>query len=122
MKKNTLLLLIAHGSRKAQANEEVRQLAQQLENLRREKVIACFLEHGAPSISEGIDLAIQESPESILALPYFLTAGRHVQEDLQSILEEKARAHPGTPIRLAPYLGSHPQLATLLAQIAEENL
>ncbi len=121
MKNNTLLLLIAHGSRKTEANEEVRQLAQQLSLLLGQKAIACFLEHGTPSISEGVDLALQESPKAILALPYFLTAGRHVQEDLQGILKEKSQTCPQTPIRLAPYLGSHPQLAALLAQIAKEN-
>jgi len=117
--KNVVVVLVAHGSRKPEANLEVHQLAEKLEVQAGRPVQACFLELGEPSIPEGIDLALKKSPKEIWVLPYFLVQGRHVQEDLPKILEAKARAYPETPIKILNYLGAQEQMAEWLAQSLE---
>lgn len=115
--KKSVLVLIAHGSRMAEANTEVQVLAKKLEKYLNREVIACFLELCEPNIPQGLDLALQKSPQEILILPYFLTQGRHVQEDLPKIISEKARAFPETHFKLLDYLGTQPRLVELLAEI-----
>jgi len=103
--KAKVLVLIAHGSRLEEANREVRDLAAKLSHPLL-VVLPCFLELSDPDIPAGIDQALSLNPREIFVLPYFLTQGRHVQEDIPKILSEKARAFPETPIKLLPYLGA----------------
>ena len=117
VRKDAVILLVAHGSRRPQANLEVHQLAERLQGPLGRKVLACFLELGEPNIPEGIDRALSLNPGEILVLPYFLTEGRHMEEDIPKILQEKARAYPETPIRLLNYVGSHPGMIELLGKI-----
>lgn len=115
--KNKAFVLVAHGSRLPEANQEVIDLAARLTQSLGREVIACFLEIAPPDIPHGIDLALAQNPEEIWVLPYFLTQGRHVQEDLPRILNEKARAFPETHIRLLDYLGKQAALQDLMAGI-----
>ena len=119
--KSRVVVLIAHGSRLEAANEEIRHLASQLQEKIETPVVASFLELAAPSIPEGIDLALQKSPREILVLPYFLTQGRHVQEDIPAVLAAKAKAFPETPIRLLPYFGTAEAILEVLAGMAEKG-
>ncbi|MFO1462744.1 MAG: CbiX/SirB N-terminal domain-containing protein [bacterium] len=114
--KRRAVVLVAHGSRLEAANEEVRQVAARLEERLETPVVAAFLELAAPDIPTGIDLALAKSPREILVLPYFLTQGRHVQEDIGAPLAAKARAYPETSIRLLDYLGKDGALVELLAE------
>lgn len=117
--KNSIILLIAHGSRVPEANLEVHQLAERLQKKLERVVQACFLELGEPNIPEGVDLALKKSPREIVVLPYFLTQGRHVLEDIRAILAEKAKAYPETPLRLLDYVGAHPKMVELLKDLIE---
>ena len=119
--KNWALVLIGHGSRLEAANEEVRRLALQLETKLDRPVFPAFLELAAPTLPEAIDLALGKSPREILVLPYFLTQGRHVQEDIPAILAAKAKAYPETPIKLLPYLGFEERLVELLADLIRQR-
>lgn len=121
LKKRTTLLLIAHGSRKNEANEEVQKLAYSLGKRLDRTVIACFLELTEPSIPQGVDLALQENPQEILALPYFLTQGRHLQEDIPRQLQEKARAYPEVKIKLLDYVGAQKGMVELLEKITQRK-
>jgi sirohydrochlorin ferrochelatase len=116
-KRSRTLVLIAHGSRMEAANEEIRALARRLEEKLGYPVIGAFLELATPSIPEAVDLALRSDALEILLLPYFLTQGRHVQEDIPAILAEKARAYPETPLKLLPYLGSQEEILGLLESL-----
>jgi sirohydrochlorin ferrochelatase len=116
VRKDAVILLVAHGSRRPQANLEVQQVAERLAAQLGRKVLACFLESAEPNIPEGIDRALSLNPSEILVLPYFLTEGRHMDEDIPKILQEKVRAYPETPIRLLNYVGSYPGMVELLAK------
>lgn len=115
------LLIVAHGSRREASNEEVRRLC---ETIRREggetfaKVMAGFLELAEPSIPKGITRCIEQGATEVVVLPYFLSAGRHVSEDIPAEVEKARRSHPQALIRLAPYLGSAPGVARLLVELA----
>lgn len=113
------VVLVAHGSRVAVSNDEVRQLAQALQQKvaeRYQRVEAAFLELAQPSIEEAIAAAIAAGAASVLVLPYFLAAGKHVTRDVPEIVSRCRQAHPAVDIELADYLGKHPGLLELLAQ------
>ncbi|HCU26003.1 MAG TPA: cobalamin biosynthesis protein CbiX [Deltaproteobacteria bacterium] len=115
--KTRAVILIAHGSRAEAANQEIRDLADRLAAQSEALIFPAFLELSSPSISEAIDQALAAAPREILVLPYFLTQGRHVQEDIPKILAEKAHAYPEIPIKLLDYFGKNPHLTDLLAEL-----
>ncbi len=118
------LLLIAHGSRRQASNEEVRQLARRLAaqaGNRYGGVRCAFLELAEPDIGQGVEQCIAEGATEVLVLPYFLSAGRHVAEDIPRELAPKRACHPQIPIRLLDYAGASGQMPDLLLDLAERQ-
>jgi sirohydrochlorin ferrochelatase len=114
------LLLVAHGSRRDNSNEEIRELTRSLRERNREFdcVDCAFLELAEPSIPNGLRELISRGATRIVVLPYFLSAGRHVVEDIPGDIQTVAREHPDIEIHQAPYLGASPDVVGLLLQQA----
>lgn len=111
------LLLIAHGSRRESSNQEVRELARRLENLahdRFDRVVPAFLELAEPDIPGGVALCVQAGADEVTVVPYFLSAGRHVVEDIPDELAKAAENHPHIKIHLSRYIGQHEDMPMLL--------
>lgn len=116
------LLLVAHGSRRESSNEEVRRVAANLAvqaGDRYEMVHAAFLELAEPLIPDGVQRCIDNGMEEVVVLPYFLSAGRHVVEDIPAEVA-KVNNSTGASIRIAPYLGAAPGLAEILLEQSEK--
>lgn len=115
------LLVVAHGSRRQASNEEVRRLCRRIrkeDGAEFDLVEAAFLELAAPSIVEGIEQCIARGAEQVVVFPYFLSAGRHVSQDIPAEVEKARRRHPRTAIQLLPHLGAAPAVAPLIVQLA----
>ena len=103
------ILLVAHGSKRTHANNEVISIAEKLRNTCLEKfsiVHAAFLEFSEISILDGIKLCIEEGAKSIVVLPYFLNSGKHLVEDIPNIVKDIANKYPDIKIKIAPHIGS----------------
>jgi sirohydrochlorin ferrochelatase len=115
----TALLLIAHGSRRAEANADLEHLA----GVMRERdefsfVLPSYLELCDPGIVSGGELCVAAGARRVILLPYFLSAGVHVVEDLTAARSELAKRHPDVEFVLAEPLGRHPLLAEVVAERA----
>lgn len=113
------LLLIAHGSRRSESNDEVRALAERLRERaggRFDRIRCAFLELADPDIPGAIDQCVAEGASRILAVPYFLSAGRHVAHDIPAHVDAKKRQYPDLDIRLAEHLGAMPGLVDVILQ------
>jgi sirohydrochlorin ferrochelatase len=116
-----MMLVVAHGSRRAESNEEVRSLARQLHARESEfDAIGCaFLELAEPSIPDGLRNAIAAGAREVVVVPYFLSAGRHVVRDIPREVDVVRAEYPDVAITVAPYLGAAPELAGLLLELAQ---
>lgn len=115
------LLLIAHGSRREASNQEVRELAARLEQIagkRFDCVTPAFLELAEPDIPTGVNLCVESGTTTITAVPYFLSAGRHVASDIPTELEKAMRNHQAVTIHQSDYLGKHESVPGLLLALA----
>lgn len=116
------LLLIAHGSRRAESNEEIRRLAAALADRAQDRfadVRCAFLELAEPGIGAGLEQCIADGATEVVVLPYFLSAGRHVVEDIPRELKPVIAEHPGVRIRRLGYVGESGQMLDLLLAMAE---
>jgi len=113
------LLIIVHGSRRSRSNEEVKQLAGQLNTTLGETfpIIECgFLEIAEPAIGQAVDHCVAQGASEIRVLPYFLSAGRHVSEDVPAEINEAAKRHPDITLSIAPHIGA----SSLMVQVIKE--
>lgn len=112
------VVVVAHGSRTAAANEAHLATAAALAETVPHPVVAAFLELAQPDIGTGIDRAVATGAATVLVLPYFLYPGRHVAEDVPALVAAAAKRHAGATIRLLEPFGSDPAaLAALADQI-----
>jgi sirohydrochlorin ferrochelatase len=115
----TAVLLMAHGSRRADANADLEELARRIRERGGYKIVeASYLELAEPSIPQGGRNCVTKGATRVLMLPYFLSAGRHVTEDLQRFQRELNVEFPHVPFELCPPLGLHP----LMTQIVLDRL
>jgi sirohydrochlorin ferrochelatase len=118
----TAVLLIAHGSRRAEANEDLVDLARRIEGSGHYPiVVASFLELAEPSILDGGVLCVTRGAGCVLLVPYLLAAGVHLQRDLTAARDALAVRFPDVRFVLGPALGPHPLLDQLVLERARET-
>ena len=122
MSSSSSLILVAHGSRRDASNDEIRRLTRQVAAGSRYQQVGCgFLELADPDIPTAITQAIEQGARKILVLPYFLSAGRHITEDIPAILNTARQQHPDTEICQLPYVGQQSGMVELLRCAAQES-
>lgn len=111
------LVLIAHGSRRAEANEDLDYI---VEGMRRrgmfDLVRRAFLELAEPTIAEAVASCVDAGAARVVMMPYFLSPGVHVTDDLEAARRDFATRFPQVEFRLAPPLGRHPKLVEIVAE------
>lgn len=107
----TAALLIAHGSRRDEANRDLICLAELVRARTAYPIVeVAYLEMAEPAIPEGVQTCVDRGAKRVLLLPYFLSAGAHVVEDLQRIRTELAAHFPEVLFTLCKPLALHPLL------------
>lgn len=123
MKRKRALLIAAHGSRRPQSNDEIKHLANRVQQqvaANFDWVEHAFLELTEPSIESGIDRCVELGAQEVVVLPYFLSAGRHVAEDIPAIVQAKQAQYRAQEIaiRLTNYLGASQIMPELVLETA----
>jgi sirohydrochlorin ferrochelatase len=118
----TGLLLIAHGSRNADANTDVYHVAEALRQRGHAVIEPAFLELAAPTIAEAGAACVRQGAELVVLVPYFLSAGVHVRRDLAEACCALAEQFPTVRFRLAEPLGPHPFLLEVVTERVREAL
>ncbi len=119
------VILLAHGSRLQQANDDVLQLAEQLQQNRPKEDIttrSAFLQFGKPSLQESIDAAVHNGCQEVLIAPLFLTPGVHINEDIPEILKEAEEKYPEIRFTQCRLLGCDNRLVPILWERIQDQL
>lgn len=119
----TAILLMAHGSRIAEANDAVREIAALVETMTGFDIVeVSFREQHQPNIQKGIDACVAQGAERIILVPYFLYTGAHVLEDLPEEMEEARSRYPVVEMAIGKPLGVHRKLAEIVVERIAETL
>lgn len=118
------LLIIAHGSRRAASNDEVRALADvvraQLDHPY-DHVETAFLELAEPDIPSGLTSLAERGATEIVAFPYFLAAGTHVAQDIPEAIEAFSVNYPQVVVRMTAHLGASAALPAAILNVAADS-
>lgn len=119
----TAILMMAHGSRIAEANNAGREVATMVQEMTGFEIVeVSFRELHEPNIQQGIDACVARGAERILLMPYFLFMGAHVQHDLPEEIEEAKKRHPALIMEMGSHLGAHRKLAEIETERINEAL
>jgi sirohydrochlorin ferrochelatase len=118
----TAVLLMAHGSRIAEANDAVRDIAAMLKEMTNFDIVeVSFREQHLPNIQQGIDACVEAGAGRIILMPYFLYMGAHVREDLPAEMAEAKQRYPRVEFVMGSHLGVHRKLAEIVAERVAET-
>ena len=114
----TALILFAHGSKVAEANQAIHSMAARVASKSGYVTQAAFLEIADPDLPRAVDALVERGASRIVVLPYFLAPGRHAERDLpriiQQIRERLQSIHKEVRIEAAANLDGHPALVNIL--------
>ena len=111
------LLIVAHGSRRKESNDEVRRLATRInENSGPafDLVTSAFLEISSPQIDSAVHDLVDDGADEIKVFPYFLAAGTHVVSDIPKLIAEEEENYPNVHFEMLPHLGALQGISTLV--------
>ncbi|MBI1313507.1 cobalamin biosynthesis protein CbiX [bacterium] len=119
---STAVLLIAHGSRRLEANQDLVAVAEALRTTDEyDLVVPSYLELAEPSIPDGARKCVELGASEVRMLPYFLSAGSHVTRDLERFRNDLAAEFPAVSFKLCPPLGLHPLMLDIIRDRLRET-
>ena len=109
------LLVMVHGSPKPESNDDMFSVVEMV-RARKEysSVVVGFMECNSPSIPEAMEELVSSGAKGIVAVPYFLHAGKHVADDLPTLLEAAQEKYSDVEFLLGDYLGREPLISEVL--------
>ncbi len=112
------ILIIDHGSTRAEANDMLADVANLLQQMVGDGVIVrhAHMELAEPSIPQGFADCVRAGATDVVAFPYMLSPGKHVTRDVPRLVAEAAREYPNVSYRVTEAFGVHQKLAEVIAE------
>ena len=115
------IILFGHGSRDPLWRRPMDAVAALLTARAPDLPVRCaFLELTAPDLATAAGELVAKGVKHITVVPMFLGTGRHVREDLPTLLDHFRHACPQVEFVLQPPVGEDARVLELLARIAVE--
>lgn len=102
------LVLLSHGSRLSESNQEMVDLAARLAAFNESsfsEVAFAFQQFAQPSFEAVIDDLAHRHFGQVVVFPLFLSSGNHVRADLPAMIKDALHRHPDLQISIIPHLG-----------------
>lgn len=110
-----ILLLIGHGSRDAEGNQEFLEMVRQLrEKNPQRRIDAAFIELAEPNIQTVLDGYADPAPKTVWIMPVLFFAAGHSKVEIPEIVNEARRRLPQVAFHYGAPLGIHPILLDIV--------
>jgi sirohydrochlorin ferrochelatase len=117
----TGLVVVDHGSRRAESNAMHEAFVAAFAQGTGEAYVAVepgHMELAAPTVADAIDRVVAAGAQRVLVMPYFLFPGRHWERDIPALVDEAAGRHPGVELLVTAPVGLHP----LMHEVVRERV
>jgi len=117
MSKKIAVILIAHGSKRNESNEEFIRLVKKVkeQESRFDAVEFAFLELAQPSIEESIEKMYEMKMDAVYLYPYFLNSGKHVAVDIPNIAREMQTKIKEMKIEVLKHFGESQSIVKIIS-------
>jgi sirohydrochlorin ferrochelatase len=120
----TGVIICDHGSRRAQSNESLEEVARLFADRFTddcEIVEPAHMELAMPDIAAAYAKCVERGARHIVVLPFFLARGKHFMRDIPSLTSQAATDFPGTTYQIAEPLGIDDLILDLLKKRFDAN-
>ncbi|MGI6434814.1 MAG: sirohydrochlorin chelatase [Syntrophomonadaceae bacterium] len=115
------VVLIAHGSRREEANEEIGALSRLVQEADRGgRYEVAFMQFGSPSLPEAVAKLAAQGVKQVIVMPLFLITGNHVTQDIPAELEVIKTQYPDMEFVMARHFAAHPALVQIVQERVRE--
>ncbi|MBF0444956.1 MAG: sirohydrochlorin chelatase [Magnetococcales bacterium] len=108
------ILLIGHGSREAEGNQEIEEFADYWRSKRpNDRIDVCFIEFADVLLEEGLEKGAQNS-HRVIALPLIINAAGHVKMEIPGLIKQARIKHPNVEFIYGRHIGCDELILKLL--------
>jgi sirohydrochlorin ferrochelatase len=110
------ILIVDHGSRKAEANDMLKCMANLIQTMAGADVVVRYahMELCDPDVAAGFANCVNGGATEVTVFPYMLSPGRHSTSDIPRMVTEAARQFPQVTFNVTPAFGVHERLAEVV--------
>ncbi len=109
------IIVVDHGSRRAEANAALEGVVADFRKVSGYDLVEpAHMELAEPSIATAFGRCVEQGATFIVCHPFFLSRGRHVVEDIPTLMEEAASIFPGVGWALSQPLGLQAEIPRLM--------
>ena len=113
------LLIVDHGSTRAEANDMLKDVAAIIKGLKPElPVHFAHMELAEPSIPQGFEQCVKDGATEVVVHPYMLSPGRHATKDIPNMVAECAKNFPGVSFTVTKPLGLDKKIGQVVLERA----
>ncbi|EIT86468.1 cobalamin (vitamin B12) biosynthesis CbiX protein [Fictibacillus macauensis ZFHKF-1] len=116
------VLMVGHGSRDQEGNEQVRSFIKNMIPKMDPTLLVetCFLEFEAPTIHQGIETCVKKGATSVAVVPIMLLPAGHSKIHIPAAIDEAKETYPHVSFAYGRPIGIHEATFTILQQRLEE--
>lgn len=119
----TGVVIVDHGSRREESNQLLLEVVEAYRQQASYRVIEpAHMELAEPSIKTAFARCVDQGALQVVVFPYFLSPGRHWNEDIPRLAGEAAALHEGISYVVTAPLGLHPQMLAIIDDRIEHCL
>jgi sirohydrochlorin ferrochelatase len=118
----TAIVLVDHGSRLAEANAVLDEIAERLRRRAPGRIVeVAHMELAPPTLAEAVGRCVAAGAREVVVHPYFLAPGAHATRDVPDQAAAAAERHPGVTVRVSQPLGAHDGIVDAILARLEES-
>ncbi|MDP1510371.1 sirohydrochlorin chelatase [Paenibacillus ottowii] len=116
------ILLVGHGSRDPEGNQELLEFAQAVaDRAPGTYVETCFLELARPSIGEGVQACVEKGATRVVLIPIILFAAVHAKIDIPMAIDRAKAKYPQVEFVYGRPIGVHEKIVSILLDRLKET-
>lgn len=109
------VIIVDHGSRRKESNLMLNEFVAIFRERTKYPIVEpAHMELAEPSIKDAFSLCVQQGARRVIVSPFFLSPGRHWNQDIPSLTAEAAKEHPGVSYVITAPLGLHDLLVDVM--------
>lgn len=111
----TGIIVVDHGSRREASNQMLLAATQAFGSQSGYSIVEpAHMELAQPDIATAFDRCVRRGAVRVVVFPYFLSPGRHWNQDIPALVAAAAARHPGVSWLVTAPFGLHPGMLTIM--------
>lgn len=119
----TAVVIVDHGSRRTESNLMLNEFVQLYKQITKRSIVeVAHMEIAQPSIAHAIKRCRDQGALNIVIAPYFLSRGRHIQDDIPALVKEASELYSDITLSIAEPIGIDPLMVQLIENRVQSSV